>query len=58
MAFVFSLRFFYEFLKENQKSWESENLLNQGQILSIPMVIIGLFVLFYAFKKKEEISNV
>ena len=48
MIFVFTLRFFYEFLKENQSSFENGLSLNMGQILSIPAVLFGLGVLWYA----------
>ncbi len=45
MIWIFTLRFFYEFIKENQVSFESDMTLNMGQLLSIPMVVIGLIVL-------------
>ncbi|MFM2400711.1 MAG: Prolipoprotein diacylglyceryl transferase [Bacteroidota bacterium] len=51
MIFVFTLRFFYEFLKENQSSFENGLALNMGQILSIPAVLFGLGVLWYAKRK-------
>jgi prolipoprotein diacylglyceryltransferase len=51
MIFVFTLRFFYEFLKENQSSFENGLALNMGQILSIPAVLFGLGVLLYAKRK-------
>ncbi len=46
---LFTLRFFYEFLKENQVSFESDLPLNMGQFLSIPLVIGGLFLFFRTF---------
>ena len=49
---IFGFRFFVEFLKENQESWESSiPLLNMGQILSIPLVIIGLVLIFQSGKR-------
>lgn len=51
MIFVFTLRFFYEFLKENQSSFENGLTLNMGQILSIPAVLFGIGVLWYARRK-------
>lgn len=51
MIFVFTLRFFYEFLKENQSSFENGLTLNMGQILSIPAVLFGLGVLWYSKQK-------
>lgn len=50
---IFTLRFFYEFLKENQESWENGMALNMGQWLSIPVVIFGIVVLIKSFKSKE-----
>ncbi len=49
----FGLRFVYEFLKENQVSFEDKLPLNMGQILSIPLVIAGIFVLAYSYRKKN-----
>ena len=42
---VFGLRFFYEFLKENQVPFENKLPLNMGQWLSIPLVIIGIILI-------------
>lgn len=56
MIVVFGLRFFYEFLKENQVEFENSLSLNMGQILSIPAVIFALVVLYYARGKAEEKS--
>ncbi len=53
MVVLFGLRFFYEFLKENQSDFENQMALNMGQILSIPSVIFGLIVLFYSCKKAK-----
>jgi phosphatidylglycerol:prolipoprotein diacylglycerol transferase len=44
---LFSLRFAYEFLKENQVAFESEMSLNLGQWLSIPLVVAGLALLLF-----------
>lgn len=54
-VWVFTLRFFYEYLKENQKSFEDSMSLNMGQILSIPIVIFGAIILFYSFKNKQTV---
>lgn len=50
----FGLRFIYEFLKENQVSFEDELPLNMGQILSIPLVVAGILVLAYSYRKKND----
>lgn len=50
-AMMFSFRFAMEFLKENQESFEDALPINMGQILSIPFVIIGIYMMFRS--KKE-----
>lgn len=50
LVMVFTARFFIEFLKENQESFESGMTLNMGQWLSIPFVLIGLY---FIFRKKS-----
>ncbi|HEV7379898.1 MAG TPA: prolipoprotein diacylglyceryl transferase [Dyadobacter sp.] len=54
-VWVFTLRFLYEFLKENQEAFEADYALNMGQILSIPAVILGLF--FIIKSKQNELSE-
>ncbi|MCX2738847.1 prolipoprotein diacylglyceryl transferase [Pontibacter anaerobius] len=43
---LFTFRFLVEFLKEDQVAKEATMALNIGQILSIPLILIGLFILF------------
>jgi prolipoprotein diacylglyceryl transferase len=50
---LFSLRFLYEFLKENQVDFESRLPFNMGQNLSIPLVMFGCWLLYKSFRKKE-----
>ncbi|HEX6223556.1 MAG TPA: prolipoprotein diacylglyceryl transferase, partial [Chryseolinea sp.] len=45
LIILFSLRFVDEFLKINQVSFENDLILNMGQILSIPFVILGILIL-------------
>lgn len=45
---VFTARFFIEFVKENQASFESAMTLNMGQILSIPFILAGVFFIIRA----------
>ena len=53
----FGLRFLYEFLKENQESFEDNMVLNMGQILSIPLVIAGIFVLIHSYRKQVQTTT-
>lgn len=45
LILVFTFRFFVEFLKVNQESFENTLLLNMGQLLSIPFVLLGVWLL-------------
>jgi prolipoprotein diacylglyceryl transferase len=55
LAMLWSVRFAIEFVKENQEAFEDGMLLNMGQILSIPLIIIGLYLVFT--KRKTYIYN-
>jgi phosphatidylglycerol---prolipoprotein diacylglyceryl transferase len=57
MVILWTLRFLYEFLKENQESFENDMTLNMGQILSIPLVIVGIFILIRSFKQNKAITT-
>ena len=49
---IFTFRFFVEFLKENQVSFEEGMTFNMGQWLSIPFILIGLYFMFLYERKK------
>ncbi len=51
---VFSLRFLYEYIKENQVAMEDDMLLNMGQKLSIPMVLFGIFLIVNALTRDNK----
>lgn len=44
LAWIFTARFIIEFVKENQVAFEADMTYNMGQLLSIPFVIIGIFL--------------
>lgn len=53
-----SARFLVEYFRDAENlSWIQSNYLSGGQILSLPMILIGIFLLFF-FYKKGKISNV
>ena len=54
LTYIFTFRFFVEFLKENQSKFESGMLLNMGQLLSIPVVIIGIIILYRVHVKNKH----
>ena len=58
LVLVFTFRFFVEFLKENQSNFEAGMILNMGQLLSIPFVLIGIVFIIRAFRKKTEEQQV
>lgn len=43
---LFTIRFIIEFYKENQVDFESNMTFNMGQLLSIPFIIAGLYLIF------------
>ena len=50
---LWGLRFAFEFLKENQVEFEDKLSLNMGQILSIPLVLVGIVILIRSFRVKK-----
>lgn len=48
---LFGVRFVIEFMKNPQVAFEQGMALNMGQILSIPFIVIGAIILYYALKK-------
>lgn len=51
LTVIFTARFIIEFFKEVQVQGEVGHVLNNGQWLSIPMILIGLGCLIYSFVK-------
>jgi len=52
LVVIFTSRFLIEFVKENQVAFESNMVLNMGQWLSIPFILLGCVFLYYSFVKK------
>jgi prolipoprotein diacylglyceryl transferase len=53
LTIIFIARFIIEFYKEVQVASEVGHTLDNGQILSIPMVLVGVGLLVYAFVKRQ-----
>ncbi len=51
MVFLWSVRFIVEFFKEAQVDKRGDWDLNTGQLLSIPMILVGLYYMFRKVKK-------
>lgn len=54
----FGMRFLIEFIKEPQVAFEDNMVLNMGQVLSIPFILIGVGFLVYAFVRKQPAAIV
>ncbi|MBU2651609.1 MAG: prolipoprotein diacylglyceryl transferase [Bacteroidetes bacterium] len=56
MILVFTSRFLIEFLKEPQVNFESDMVLNMGQLLSLPFILVGLVSVFWPVRKPNHLS--
>lgn len=57
LIWIFGLRWFHETFKENQVAFENDMTYNMGQLLSIPLVLIGVFIIIRVIilsKKAKE----
>lgn len=45
LVLIFTSRFLIEFVKEPQEAWEADMALDMGQWLSIPFIIVGVYLL-------------
>ena len=52
----FGMRFLIEFIKNDQVAFESGMVLNMGQWLSIPFVLLGIGFLIYSYIKKWPVE--
>ncbi len=57
LILLFTVRFFIEFIKEDQVRFEQGMSLNMGQWLSIPFVLIGFFFCLEALKLATYLKN-
>jgi len=59
ITLIFVARFFIEFIKEKQVSFEEQMKLDMGQLLSVPFIIVGIGFIIYGLKKtKKEIASI
>lgn len=52
LLLIFTARFFIEFVKKEQEAFEVGMLLNMGQMLSIPFILIGGYYVYRGLTKK------
>lgn len=55
---LFGMRFLIEFIKEPQVGFEQDMVLNMGQWLSIPFILLGAGILIYALIIKQPVLAV
>ena len=53
LSYIFTFRFFIEFLKKEQVAFEEDMLFDMGQLLSIPFIAIGLWFLVKGLQKDK-----
>jgi len=56
LVVLFVIRFIIEFFKENQEAFENDMTFNMGQVLSIPFILVGLYLIFRKPKEKSKKS--
>lgn len=54
LIWIFGLRWFHETFKENQVAFEDEMTYNMGQLLSIPLVALGVFLISRVLLKSNK----
>ena len=54
LTLIFTFRLFIEYTKDIQEEFEAGMLLNMGQILSIPFVVFGIWLIVRSFKKMKR----
>jgi prolipoprotein diacylglyceryl transferase len=54
LIIMFSFRFIDEFFKIDQVEFEDGMILNMGQILSLPFILLGIVILILTLGKKQE----
>ena len=57
MITLWTARFIDEMFKENQEAFEDDLLLNMGQMLSIPMALIGVVMLIITLRKGRPVKD-
>ena len=53
LIMIFGARFFIEFVKIGQTARDFQWTLNTGQLLSIPFVLIGIYLIYRSTAKKK-----
>jgi len=51
---LFTARFIIEFVKENQVLFEEKMIINMGQILSIPFILVGFLMIYLSLTRYKD----
>ena len=51
LTIVFVTRFLLEFIKNDQEAFEAGHVLNMGQLLSVPFIVLGIYLIIRAYKR-------
>ena len=54
LLYIFTARIFIELTKENQEAFEEGMILNMGQLLSLPFVILGALSMWRGYKTSKK----
>ena len=57
LILIFTARFFIEFIKERQVTFEESMKLDMGQLLSLPYIIIGIGFIIYGINKTGKLKK-
>jgi phosphatidylglycerol---prolipoprotein diacylglyceryl transferase len=57
IATCFLARFMIEFVKENQVPFESRLPLNMGQLLSIPFILLGVYLIYASRRMSQTLAR-
>lgn len=57
LILLFSARFIIEFFKENQADFEEDMILNMGQLLSIPFILVGVLLIYIRKVRSTQSLN-
>ncbi|MDR2804388.1 MAG: prolipoprotein diacylglyceryl transferase [Dysgonamonadaceae bacterium] len=55
---IFLSRFFVEFFKNVQESFEENLILDMGQLLSIPFIVAGIWFTYKGLKEKHSVKEI
>ena len=55
LTYIFTFRFFIEFTKEVQESFEEGLMFDMGQLLSLPFVAVGAYYMWKGLKKGRKL---